>query len=869
MRRIKLLLDFLILTGAVLWCFHIQSANATYRMKEKGTEKNNFISTAKLAAYPNAQQRVHRVGLMRLCVTNWGFFGSQARELKESKGGCYNPNPDKEVVAPSCEYPAGSNIDYLFQGGLWIGAKVDDHPYVSLACDGWFWIYEMWPEAGDAGAIKERSTRPSNSCYSSDAVSEQDIIAVYTDTSADIPLSATQQDPWDNRKHFPLGLQITQKSYSWSYEYAEDFVLIDFFIKNIGVKKIKDMYMGLYIDADVSHIDENPYGPFGAQDDICGFKHLISNPQGECTDTVNLAWISDNDGHGISGEKIFGPKSPTSVTGTRVVRSPKPGLKYSFNWFISNQSGYPKDWGPWTIDNQNKWAEENCYEPGKKTWPDNVLGTPGGDCSKYFMMSNGEFDYDQIFACTWTADHPNERWLDPSPECVDLANGYDTRYLLSFGPFDQIAPGESLAITIGYIAGADFHTDPNNGDWLNKSQPDKFYAGLNFSDFETNAIWAAKVYDNPSTDNLCGDGMPDFKGPPPPPSPTLTFETHKGKVKVKWNGRATEQSRDSFNGRKDFEGYRVYMGRTENDYALIGSYDEVDYKVYKRNRNKQESPWEWEAASVGADTLRAWFNSRGIGGMQIGTDPAYYSKNNPFVIKQVATPFYLALSDSLDLNKQEVVYHYIKLDSYDSLYFEVQDWNRGFDEIIADTAYRHAVDRGEITDTTDRYWDYEKEVEVFPSQAMYFAVTAFDVGDAQTGLSPLESARSVNATKVYPIDDENTVQSEDLKVVVYPNPYRIDGKYVQDGYETKEGSFEKRLNFVNLPPRCFIRVYTLDGDMVAEIDHNKEAGDLTATEDQWNLVSRNTQAVVSGIYLFSVQNKDTGKIQIGKFVIIK
>ena len=165
MRKVKLLLGFLILTGAILWCFHIEPANATYRMKEKGTtEEKAFISTAKLAEPINVQQRVHRVGLMRLCVTNWGFFGSQGRALKESKGGCYNPYPDKEVAAPSCEYPAGSDIDYLFQGGLWIGAMVNDTPYVSLACDGWFWIYEMWPDAGEAGAIREKSTRPNTSC---------------------------------------------------------------------------------------------------------------------------------------------------------------------------------------------------------------------------------------------------------------------------------------------------------------------------------------------------------------------------------------------------------------------------------------------------------------------------------------------------------------------------------------------------------------------------------------------------------------------------------------------------------------------------------------------------------------------------------
>ena len=875
MRKVKLMMGLLVLMSAVLWCFHTKPADAITKMREAGDQAQGLIPPAKLASgLPNAQQRVHRVGLMRLCVTNWGFFGSQARELKESQGGCFNPNPDKDVAAPSCEYPAGSELDYLFQGGLWIGAKVDDHPYVSLACDGWFGVYEMWPDAGDAGAIRERSTRTSAACYSSDAISEQDIIAVFTDTSADIPLSGTQQDPWDNRKHFPLGLQITQKSYSWSYEYAEDFVLVDFFIKNIGNKKIKDMYMGLYIDADVGHIDENPYGSYGAQDDICGFKHIVTSPKGECSDTVNLAWIADNDGHGILGERIFTAKSPTSVTGTRVVRSPKAGLKYSFNWFISNQSGAPKDWGPWTVANQKKWSEENCYEPGKNTFPDNVLGTPGGDCSKYFIMSNGEFDYDQIFSCTWPADHPNEGWLEPSSECADLANGYDTRYLLSFGPFDQIAPGESLIVTIGYIAGADFHVDPNNlARDPNMNNPAQYYANLNFTDFETNAIWAAKVYDNPDgTEKPCGDNQPDFKGPPPPPVPTLSFETQKGKVKVKWNGKVTEKTRDSFNGRKDFEGYRIYMSRTglTDDYALLGSYDRVDYKIYQRNRNKEGSPWEWRAASVNLDSLKSWFDTKGLNGDKIGDEPTVYSKSNPFVIKEVSNPFYVYLSDSIDAIKGVMVpYYTIELNKFDSLYFEANDWNLGFKDIVANPAYRDSVDLGLVKDTLDRYWDYQKEIEVFPAQSMYFAVTAFDMGDPQTGLSPLEASRMVNSTLVYPVDDWNRVQSEDLKVVVFPNPYRIDGGYVEDKYEPGSGSYDKRLRFVNLPPRCTIRIYTLDGDLVREIDHEKDPGDLSATVDEWNLVSRNTQAVVSGIYLFSVENKDTGENQVGKFVIIK
>jgi len=872
MKRLRILIWLLIPVMIIFWCVYLSSPGAVTKMREKGTEREDFLRSAKLSAgLPNAQQRVHRVGLIRLCVTNWGLFGSEMRGLEESKGGCFNPNPDEELPAPSCEYPAGSDLEYLFQGALWIGAIVDGKPYTSVGADGWQWINEMEPDIGDAGAIVERSIRPNSPCYSPDAISEQDIIAVYADTSADVPLSPQAKDPFDNRKHFPLGIQITQKSYSWSYEYAEDFVLMDFFIKNIGVKKIKDMYMGLYIDADVQHKDENPFGPYGAQDDICGFRHLVPVPKGDCTDTVNLAWIADNDGHGAKGERIFTLKSPISVTGVRVVRSPKPGLKYSFNWWISNMSGHPKDWGPWKLENQDRWAEENCYEPGKNTFPDNVLGTPGGDCSKYFIMSNQEFDYDQIFACTWPGEHPEERWLEPSPECDDLANGYDTRYLLSFGPFDQIAPGESLVITIGYIAGSDFHVDPLNlARDPNMSNPQEFYNNLDFSDFETNAIWAAKVYDNPDLpDYPCGDGIPDFKGPPPPPSPALSFETRKGRVKVRWNGKLTERARDSFNTRVDFEGYRIYMSRTGSveDYALLGSYDKIDFKIYKLNRYKEDRPWEWKAASVSLDSLKSWLDYRGI--EEVGDDPTVWSKDHPFVIRPLTHPFYIRLSDSVDVEGgYAVAYDSIKLESFDSLYFEAQDWNVGFEGILSYPAYRESVDLGLVSDTSDRYWDYEYEVEVFPAQPVWFAVTAFDVGDPQTDLPPLEASRLVNATLVYPVDEWEKVEEEGLGVVVYPNPYRIDGGYAEDKYE-EGGVYGKRIRFVNLPPRCTIRIYTLDGDLVQTIDHDKAPDALDATYDEWDLISRNTQAVVSGIYLFSVEDKDTGKNQVGKFVIIK
>jgi hypothetical protein len=73
---------------------------------------------------------------------------------------------------------------------------------------------------------------------------------------------------------------------------------------------------------------------------------------------------------------------------------------------------------------------------------------------------------------------------------------------------------------------------------------------------------------------------------------------------------------------------------------------------------------------------------------------------------------------------------------------------------------------------------------------------------------------------------------------------------------------------VNLPARATIRIYTLDGDLVREIRH--EPGGMfteTGSVAWWDLITKNTQAVVSGIYLYAVES-ELGT-QAGKIVIIK
>jgi hypothetical protein len=114
MNKVKLAAKLLLLAGVMLWCLHVSPADARKMTREEGKDKRKeLIRSSKLEqALPNAQQRVHRVGLMNLCVTNWGFIGSETRGLYESLGGCFNPSPDKEMLAPSCEYHPNSGLEF-------------------------------------------------------------------------------------------------------------------------------------------------------------------------------------------------------------------------------------------------------------------------------------------------------------------------------------------------------------------------------------------------------------------------------------------------------------------------------------------------------------------------------------------------------------------------------------------------------------------------------------------------------------------------------------------------------------------------------------------------------------------------------------
>jgi hypothetical protein len=152
----------------------------------------------------------------------------------------------------------------------------------------------------------------------------------------------------------------------------------------------------------------------------------------------------------------------------------------------------------------------------------------------------------------------------------------------------------------------------------------------------------------------------------------------------------------------------------------------------------------------------------------------------------------------------------------------------------------------------------------------YYAVTTFSKPDTAVQLPSRESSIALTRRRAIPgVGPRDRVG----EVAAVPNPYRSDLAY--DAYdppwERPSSSWshwietDRRIRFINLPKECVLSIYTLAGDLVDLIRHEDE----NLSFHDWNLTSYVRQAVASGIYVFTVEDRRTGEVQVGKFVIIR
>ncbi len=94
---------------------------------------------------------------------------------------------------------------------------------------------------------------------------------------------------------------------------------------------------------------------------------------------------------------------------------------------------------------------------------------------------------------------------------------------------------------------------------------------------------------------------------------------------------------------------------------------------------------------------------------------------------------------------------------------------------------------------------------------------------------------------------------EDIRIV--PNPYNIKARNIQYTGE------KDKMMFLNIPGKCTIRIFTVNGDLIETIHHIDGSGDQA-----WESATSSNQIIVSGIYIvhFTVdedqKDPDTGEI---------
>lgn len=179
----------------------------------------------------------------------------------------------------------------------------------------------------------------------------------------------------------------------------------------------------------------------------------------------------------------------------------------------------------------------------------------------------------------------------------------------------------------------------------------------------------------------------------------------------------------------------------------------------------------------------------------------------------------------------------------------------------------------------------------------FYAVTAFDSTGSGDQISILSSRRSaVEAEGIVPQVASAATGNAD-HVWVVPNPYRgvraiNDRPSSWDLTPNASDPTGTHIDFFGLPRGSYkIKIFTVSGDEVATINstdgvnesvrgpmtddggvihpgYNRQQDNANDGQARWNLISRNGQDVVSGIYLFTVEVGGTVKNR-GKFVIIR
>ena len=129
-----------------------------------------------------------------------------------------------------------------------------------------------------------------------------------------------------------------------------------------------------------------------------------------------------------------------------------------------------------------------------------------------------------------------------------------------------------------------------------------------------------------------------------------------------------------------------------------------------------------------------------------------------------------------------------------------------------------------------------------------------------------------NTNDIYADIDNTEVAKSALDIInIVPNPY-----YAYSAYEKDQ--VDNRVKITNLPHKCTISIYTVDGTLIRKIQRavnpDTSPGEVTGkvnleTAEEWDLKNSKGISVSSGVYLIHVDAGTLGERVIKWFGVMR
>jgi hypothetical protein len=387
---------------------------------------------------------VHKIGNLWNNITNHGEIGDDSYT----------------APAPSCEWPGGSGNSYLYAGTLWLSGAFEDGGSLEYSV-----LNERDGEYAPLDSIH---------VYKPGTRADQETYTKYWD------VAGTQSSSGDD----PLGLTIEERTFAWSNPLANDFIITEYTITNVGVdddgdfvpevqRNIYDFTFTLRWDGDVAKRADWPVEDQRVNQD----DNALSNAYSflEIDDAANPDYNGDYDGWEwvrlVPYMRRQAQREPWLLDSLKTY--PLDSMM-TFMWDGDNPDVKAEDWGLDTSLLDPEWYDFDNL--------DDDFGNPDVDGSfnsagflGWRMLKSEPYLPPKSYVTCTIHDDPqtdDARWNDyinidefhdvtqaVNPEYSQWQNGRlfvtDYRTLTSYGSLDTLKPGESVVFTIAYGVGGE------------------------------------------------------------------------------------------------------------------------------------------------------------------------------------------------------------------------------------------------------------------------------------------------------------------------------------------------------------------------------------------------------------------------------